>query len=371
MRVYLWAACFAVVSLFVVAAPHPSQAQSYDAEETQFLELINQYRAQNGVGPLELSSSLSVAAERHSEDMATYGFFSHTTQQSSYYPTGSTHAERVTAEGYPPNNYTGENIATGYTTAEEVLAAWQASPDHNAIMLDGTYKAIGIGEVGSYWTTTFGSEVTDGSASQPQPSDSGQSGDTQTPETGDQPASSQYSNEQDANQTPQQPDKNEIQAQLQDAADAAESEAASTTGAGNSDQYDAAQLAGLPEDQMQLDFTTLQQGAQEPAEADQYSPREPAGTDAETGAAGTQSDTESDAPQRAAQQTPPSQTVQLPPETLVAGGEDTGSDEENSGKGVVEILPNTGGASITLLASGTVLVLLGVLVSGVMRRSRQ
>ena len=64
-------------------------ADLYDAEEEQFLQLINEYRQDNGVGPLTLSDTLSVASERHSEDMGKYNFFAHDTVKSSYYPAGS------------------------------------------------------------------------------------------------------------------------------------------------------------------------------------------------------------------------------------------------------------------------------------------
>jgi uncharacterized protein YkwD len=56
----------------------------YDAEEQQFLQLINEYRQYNGVGPLTLSDTLSVSSERHSRDMGNHGFFAHDTVRSSY-----------------------------------------------------------------------------------------------------------------------------------------------------------------------------------------------------------------------------------------------------------------------------------------------
>jgi uncharacterized protein YkwD len=148
----------ALVAAYALGA-EKARAVEYGAEETRFLELINEYRQANGLGQLALSEPLSVASERHSEDMGTYGFFSHTTQESSYYPVGSTHAERIAQEGYDYNTYTAENIAYGQATAEEVFEAWRTSPDHDANML-GDYAVIGIGQVWvngtPYWTTVFG-----------------------------------------------------------------------------------------------------------------------------------------------------------------------------------------------------------------------
>ncbi len=138
----------------------------YDGEEEQFLQLINGYRQDNGLGPLTLSDSLSVASERHSEDMGKYNFFAHDTVKSSYYPANAEPWDRMKAEGYDFNTFKGENIAAGYETAEEVLQGWRNSPSHNDAMLDGNYHAIGIARVhipgskfGWYWTTDFGGVV--------------------------------------------------------------------------------------------------------------------------------------------------------------------------------------------------------------------
>ena len=140
-----------------------ADADSYDTEELQFLELINGYRQENGLRPLVLSDTLAVAAERHSEDMARYSFFAHITAASSYYRAGDEPWDRMEAEGYDYNTYKGENIAVGYETAEEAFRAWQESPSHNRAMLDDRYRVVGIARIndpdsvhGWYWTTDFG-----------------------------------------------------------------------------------------------------------------------------------------------------------------------------------------------------------------------
>jgi uncharacterized protein YkwD len=121
MRASRWSVIALLIFVwgFTFGMSQEASAQSYDAEEMQFLELINAYRQDNGLEPLLLSAPLSVASERHSEDMGTYGFFSHTTVQSSYYPAGSGHAERISQEGYDYDTYTSENVAYGQATAEE------------------------------------------------------------------------------------------------------------------------------------------------------------------------------------------------------------------------------------------------------------
>jgi uncharacterized protein YkwD len=153
----------AVLISVLAAGESGSAATSYDAEELQFLRLINEYRQENGAGPLLLSDTLAVAAEHHSNDMAEYDFFAHNTEASSYYRVGSKPWDRMAEEGYTYNTIRGENLATGTETAEESFEAWRESPSHNAAMLDDRYRVIGIARVYEpngnhawYWTTDFG-----------------------------------------------------------------------------------------------------------------------------------------------------------------------------------------------------------------------
>ncbi len=165
---YRWmlAVMMAVVLSATAGFVRSASADTYDPEELQFLKLINEYRANNGAGPLLLSDELTVSSDHHSEDMAKYGFFAHDTAASSYYPVGSEPWDRMAAEGYGYNTYRGENLAVGYETAGQSFEAWRNSPHHNEAMLDPNYKVIGIvrvyqkgSEWGWYWTTDFGAVV--------------------------------------------------------------------------------------------------------------------------------------------------------------------------------------------------------------------
>jgi hypothetical protein len=162
MRVHRWVACATLCLLLgvvLVLGPLLSdQARASGAEEQRLLDLINEYRQANGVGPLVPSGTLSTTAGHHSEDMATYDFFSHQSKDSSYYPTGSEPVDRAAQDGYPTDVAdTAENIARGQPTVEEVFQDWRLSPDHNAHMLDKRYTTVGIGHDGPYWTADFGS----------------------------------------------------------------------------------------------------------------------------------------------------------------------------------------------------------------------
>jgi uncharacterized protein YkwD len=131
------------------------------AERRAFLALLNRLRRDNGLLVLEPHPALTKAARRHGRDMAVNDYFSHTSQD------GTTSRERMLRAGYPSAGWTGENIAWGYPTADDVFDAWYTSPGHRDNMLSPNYRAIGVagpvepawdfsGDVRLVWVTDFG-----------------------------------------------------------------------------------------------------------------------------------------------------------------------------------------------------------------------
>lgn len=129
-------------------------------EIDRVIELTNNFRAQNGLSPLEFDAQLASAAQTHTENMAFQDFFSHTGAD------GSDVGDRVTNTGY---NYStvGENIGAGYQTPEAVIQGWIESPGHRENMLNPNFQEIGVGyffleeDTGNqnwnyYWTQVFG-----------------------------------------------------------------------------------------------------------------------------------------------------------------------------------------------------------------------
>ena len=140
-------------------APHGVEAGLWtpDVNECAFLREINAYRKANGVAPLTLSRSLSMAADNHSRYMARTDDIDHTLAAVSW-------SQNILNYGYPEGQAMGENVLAGRQSARGALALWQSSPGHNQNMLSTTWKAIGIaravntdGRYGYYWTTTFAS----------------------------------------------------------------------------------------------------------------------------------------------------------------------------------------------------------------------
>ena len=148
----------AAVAAGTVAMPRGAEA-AQDGEERAFLTIINDYRAQNGLGGLSLNTELTAASDWMSNDMAVNNYFSHTDSL------GRDPFQRMAAFGYNYNTWKGENLAAGADTAQAAFNLWKNSPGHNANMLNSNFTVIGIARVygagttyGWYWTNDFGGQ---------------------------------------------------------------------------------------------------------------------------------------------------------------------------------------------------------------------
>lgn len=145
------------------AAPLPfeqlSGTAALDAEESSFIELVNDYRESRGLAPLVVSVRLTRASDWMSQDMARNDYLSHTDSE------GRSPFSRMEDFGYFASS-AGENVAGGKATALGVFTQWRNSSAHNAAMLDPGYRAIGIARAHDpdsrlrwYWTANFGARV--------------------------------------------------------------------------------------------------------------------------------------------------------------------------------------------------------------------
>jgi uncharacterized protein YkwD len=99
---------------------------------------INHFRAEYGRAPIHLNLKLEHSAQAHSNDMAIHHDFSHASSN------GTSWAARIRYYGYR-GGWIGENLAVGNVTARTVMAMWKASPPHRANLLNGHFRAVGIG----------------------------------------------------------------------------------------------------------------------------------------------------------------------------------------------------------------------------------
>lgn len=158
------------------AAPAPAGAPGQlvvagaeqDGYEAEVLRLTNEARSKSRkcggkrmkkARPVSWSDVLAATAHGHSTDMATADYFSH------YAPSGASPFDRIRAAGYT-YRAAGENIAAGRSLGDPaaVVRAWLKSPGHCRVIMNGTYKELGVGRVegsgkwGIYWTQNFATQ---------------------------------------------------------------------------------------------------------------------------------------------------------------------------------------------------------------------
>jgi len=104
------------------------------------------------VANLSLNIQLQNAAITHAKDMARQNYFDHLS------PEGGTPAERALNAGYT-GDFRAENLAKGYSQADQVIAAWKNSVSHCKAMMDANSKEAGVGMSHNYWVVTFGNPL--------------------------------------------------------------------------------------------------------------------------------------------------------------------------------------------------------------------
>ncbi|MDQ3036291.1 MAG: CAP domain-containing protein [Myxococcota bacterium] len=131
--------------------------------EAGVLEATNRVRAEGAVcdgveqppaPALERDELLEVSARLHSLDMIEQDYFEHESLD------GRTPFDRMAAAGFMGPGPLGENIASGYSTVDEVMAGWMSSPGHCVNIMNPSYRVMGVGYAeggsGTRWTQNFG-----------------------------------------------------------------------------------------------------------------------------------------------------------------------------------------------------------------------
>lgn len=101
-------------------------------------DLTNEERRSQKISRLVVNPLLNKAAEMKAQDMATYGYFAHTS------PQGKTPWYWISEVGYN-YQYAGENLAINFTDSKDVTTAWMNSPTHKANIIKENYTEIGTG----------------------------------------------------------------------------------------------------------------------------------------------------------------------------------------------------------------------------------
>jgi uncharacterized protein YkwD len=157
-------AAFAALALTSAASTRDAVAESRPNIRARVVELVNVARSHGRrcgserfapAPALGMSTRLNDAAAAHARDMLKKKFFDHRGSD------GSQPKDRVLRAGYK-SRLTGENIALGPESAEEVVDGWLDSPGHCANIMDPRFQDIGVavatgkkrGQI--YWVQTFG-----------------------------------------------------------------------------------------------------------------------------------------------------------------------------------------------------------------------
>jgi hypothetical protein len=142
----------------VIGVPLLAVAQDLSAPEQRIVQLINQARIAQGLGPLALTPELNAAAKAHAEDMAAKGYMEHEA------PNGSTPQSRAIKAGYgaPANSaWLVLEVISARQTAE-AAANWLLSDRlHRGVLLRGYWREMGAayvqgGPYGQFWVVEFG-----------------------------------------------------------------------------------------------------------------------------------------------------------------------------------------------------------------------
>ena len=126
---------------FVVSSLWSHQAvlgASSNFSESALLQATNKQRSADKEQSLTLNSQLNAAAQAKANDMVTRDYWSHNT------PDGKAPWTFITAAGYH-YQMAGENLAYGFSNADDTVTGWMNSPTHRANILNANYKNVGFG----------------------------------------------------------------------------------------------------------------------------------------------------------------------------------------------------------------------------------
>lgn len=105
------------------------------------------------VAPLSWNLYLELAAAKHSKDMTDRKYFAHNS------PNGVTPQARIADAGYKAS-WSGENIASGPSTEQDVINGWVKSEKHCENMMSANYKEMAVARSGNIWTQVLGATST-------------------------------------------------------------------------------------------------------------------------------------------------------------------------------------------------------------------
>jgi uncharacterized protein YkwD len=131
---------YLVVALSIDDYYSPIVAALGDLEgiRRELLERVNSARRDARQPPLRLQHQLNQTAQSYAEDMLDRDFYGHKS------PEGTTVMDRAIAAGYR-GRMTGENLANGAESVDEVMRGWMESKKHRENILTRAFREAGFG----------------------------------------------------------------------------------------------------------------------------------------------------------------------------------------------------------------------------------
>ncbi|HSX36800.1 MAG TPA: CAP domain-containing protein [Patescibacteria group bacterium] len=113
-----------------------------DMSSASLLAGTNTERQADNETSLSLNTELAAAAQSKADDMVAKNYWSHES------PDGKTPWTFMAAAGYTYET-AGENLAYGFSQADDVVKGWMNSTEHRANILDANYQDVGFGVASS------------------------------------------------------------------------------------------------------------------------------------------------------------------------------------------------------------------------------
>ena len=113
-----------------------------EIDTLRVFNLINKHRKDNDLKPLNISNLLNKAAQEKSEHMIKNKYFKHIS------PDGVKWSDFIKNINYD-YDVAGENLATGFSSADSLVDAWMKSPGHRENILNSSVEEFGMASVSS------------------------------------------------------------------------------------------------------------------------------------------------------------------------------------------------------------------------------
>ncbi|WP_342528423.1 CAP domain-containing protein [Chryseomicrobium sp. FSL W7-1435] len=137
-----------------IVLPNSVEPVDLTTYEQSLLDKVNEARAEVGVDALLYDPHVAKVAQLKAQDLLTSNYFDHVS------PTYGGPSEMLTEFGVEWMA-SGENIAAGQLTVEEVHEGWMNSPGHYENIVNPMFTHIGFGftegggDYGTYWVQMF------------------------------------------------------------------------------------------------------------------------------------------------------------------------------------------------------------------------